>query len=89
MAKVRVRVSGVLGCSAALAVGGRPAATRKVARGVDQSQMAQCLRKVAEHSLISRIISFGQKTDVIAETQETLKQPARIFLTSQQGEIVG
>jgi hypothetical protein len=58
---------------AALPVGGGPAATRKIARSIDQGQMTQGLRKVAEHALISRIISLGQKADVIAETQQALE----------------
>lgn len=62
---------------------------RNVACRVDQRQMAQSLRKVAEHSFISWIVGFGQKADIIAETQEPLKQQARIFLASNQGEAVG
>src|SRR5262245_59871849 len=75
--------------SALLAVLGGPAAPREIARGVDQPDVRERLRKVAQESPRARIVLLGQKADVVADVAKALEECARLGLLALQREIVG
>lgn len=67
----------------------RGAITRcQIARGVDQCEMREGLRKVAKLPLGGWIVFFGKQPDIIAQRQQSAKQFARVFFPPLQDIVV-
>ncbi len=52
-------------------LGGGAARARHLARRVDDADMREGLRKVAEHPLADRIVFLGQQPDVVAQPEQS------------------
>jgi hypothetical protein len=44
---------------------GRPLDACKVDRRVDQTDMAECLRKISKHAAGTRVVFLGEQTEII------------------------
>jgi hypothetical protein len=62
----------------------RSAVARQVVRSVDESDVRQRLREVAEHAARTRVIFLGEQADVVAQREQPLEQPSRIFTALEQ-----
>src|SRR6267142_1408864 len=68
---------------------GGPAGPRKIARGVDQADVREGLREVADEPSRVRIVLLGQEADVVADVEEALEERAGLGPPPLQGQIVG
>jgi len=68
---------------------GGPAAPREIGRGVDQPDVRERLRKVAQEAPSARIVLLGQKANVVADVEKALEECPRLGLLALQGEIIG
>jgi len=53
---------------------GRAAAPRKIAGGVDDGNVRQRLRKIADKMSSTAIVFFRQQSDVVAQREQSLEQ---------------
>ena len=60
----------------------------QIARGVDQCEVREGLREIAELPLSGWIIFFGKQSNIIAQRQQSAKQFARIFFSPLQDVVV-
>src|ERR1700761_3191691 len=77
---------GRLGFLRAQASGSLPCA--QTMRRIDEREMRESLRKVAEVATVVRIVFLRQKPHVIAQSQQPLEQSASLVVTTQQHIIV-
>jgi hypothetical protein len=61
----------------------------EVEAAIHQGHMSRRLRKIAEQPLVPRVVAFGQQYDIIAQSQQALKQDASISLASEQTHGIG
>ena len=64
-------------------------ASRQVARGVDQPDVGERLRKVAKHPVRFGIVLFRKESDIIAQAEKPFEQLPRLVVSPLQCEIVG
>src|ERR1700676_3381790 len=50
---------------------------RQVERAVDERNVAESLRKIADQPAAARIIFLAQEADIVAQTYQSIKQTAR------------
>src|SRR5688572_23152969 len=68
---------------------GRLGGGAEVQRGVDQRNVGEGLRKVAEETPGDRIVLLGKQADVVGEAEEALEQRARFVHAALQAKVVG
>src|ERR1700687_3185971 len=56
---------------------------------IDQSQMGEGLREVAELPLLGRIVFFGEQPDVVTQRQQTLEERPRVIIATEHRIVVG
>src|SRR6476620_2335045 len=61
----------------------------QVERGVDQRQMRECLREIAQLPARARIVLLRPQPDIVAQPQQPLEQRARLALAALQDQVVG
>ena len=61
----------------------------QIMRGVDQSDMRERLRVVADLSPCPRIVLFGEQTDIVAQREEPFEQRASVIVPTLQDVVVG
>src|SRR5919201_5497043 len=57
-------------------------------RGVDEREMGQRLREVAEQTAGARVVLLGEQADVVAQIEQPLEQLARLVELALQREYV-
>jgi hypothetical protein len=62
--------------------------TCKVDRRVDQTDMAERRRKIAEHAAGARVVFLGEQTEIILQREQALEKHVRIIETLLQDVIV-
>jgi len=67
---------------AAAPVFGWSSAPRKIAGGVDDRNVRQCLREIADETSSSAIVFLGQQSNVIAEREQSLEQRHGVRLSA-------
>jgi hypothetical protein len=75
--------------SGAAACSGGPLGTVEVERCVDEPDMAERLRKVAQHSARVRVVFLREQPDIVAERQEALEKSVGFIMAFLQRIIVG
>src|SRR2546429_842472 len=78
----------LLGSAAAALLNGR-LGTAEIERGVDEPDMAERLREVAQHPPRLRFVFLCKQPDVVAQRQEALEQGASLGVASLQDIVVG
>src|SRR5919106_3739771 len=68
---------------------GRAPGPGQVARGVDETDVRERLREIAEQPARARVVLLGQPADVVADSQDALENLARLGQSALQGEVVG
>ena len=66
-----------------------PASPGQVARGVDQANMRERLRKVSDHPTRFGIVLLRQQPDVIAQVQKPFEDVSRLVVSALERKIVG
>src|SRR5258706_4677479 len=61
----------------------------EIVGGIDQSNMRESLRKVADEATSQRVVLLRQQPDVIAEPNETLEKSTRLIGAAEHQEAVG
>src|SRR3712207_708969 len=61
----------------------------EVAGGVDQPDVGERLREVAELPPGERVVLLGQQADVVADRQQVLERPPGVLVPAEQGVVVG
>src|SRR5206468_7486786 len=88
-----VRISWLLGSKLQLRLAlrpvlGRTAAAGKIARRIDEPYVRKRLWKVADQPARHGIVSFRQKTDVVANIEQPFKYGARFIMAILQCQII-
>jgi hypothetical protein len=68
---------------------GRPGASRKIAGGVDDRNVRQRLREIADQVSATAIIFLGQQPDVVAQREQSLEQRNRVRLSAGKRKRIG
>jgi hypothetical protein len=61
---------------------------RELDRSVDQTDMAERLRKISEHAPGTRVVFLGEQTEIILQREQALEKHLRIVETPLQDVIV-
>jgi hypothetical protein len=61
---------------------GRSTVPGKIARGIDQPDVGECLGEITHQPARRRIVSFRQKTDVVTNIEQALKNFARFVVSA-------
>ena len=71
------------------AVRGRASGLREIAGGVDQRDVRQRLREIAEHHAVDRIVFLGEQADVVAQPEQMGEALLRFAPAAHQRQRVG
>src|SRR5690242_4487766 len=61
---------------------------REVESAVDEAQVGESLRKVAEQTVSFRVVLLGDQTDVVREPEQTFEQRVRLVVPAEELETV-
>src|SRR3546814_15407414 len=84
-----MRISDWSSCSSDLALLGRTAAAAQVVAGVDQADMRERLREVAELAAEPRVVLLGEQAEVVAQCEQALEQRLGVAPAADHGVGVG
>src|ERR1700722_13956354 len=61
---------------------------RKIMRAVDEADMREGLRKIAELALAARVVLLGEQSDIVAQGEQPLEHRRPLVVLAEQGQIV-